>query len=203
MKKLYIFGAGGLGRELFFDINANKYFKKKYKLAGFVVDNSNEVINNVFNLNNIVKNSAILIALGDQNQRHTVYEKLKKLGFNNFPNYISNNVIKTSQLNLGIGNIILAGTILTVDIQLGNFNLINIGCTVGHDVVLKDFITMSPKVSISGNCLINSYSFLGTSSTLLPKVIIDENVTVGAGSVVLKRCLSNGTYFGVPAMRMN
>ncbi len=203
MEKLYIFGAGGLGRELFFEVNSNELFKKQYKILGFVVDNSNEVKNKTFHLDNIDKNSAILIALGDQNQRLNIFEKLKNLGFSKFPNYISNSVIKTTKMNLGIGNIILAGTILTVDIQLGNFNIINIGCTVGHDVVLKDFITLSPNVSISGNCLINSHSFLGTSATLLPKVIIEERVTVGAGSVVLKKCLSKGTYVGVPAVRIN
>jgi sugar O-acyltransferase (sialic acid O-acetyltransferase NeuD family) len=202
MKKLYIFGAGGLGKELFYDIISNKDFNNKYKVAGFIVDYSNEVKDNVFDLNSVDKNCSVLIALGNQYQRKKIHEKLKNLGFNNFPNYISKNVIMTSKINLGIGNIILAGTILTVDIQFGNFNLINLGCTIGHNVVLKDYITLSSKVSISGNCLIHSNSFLGTSSTLLPKVIIEENVTVGAGSVVLKRCLSKGTYFGVPALRI-
>lgn len=37
-----------------------------------------------------------------------------------------------------------------------------------------------------GNCNIRDYSFNGTSTTILPKVNIGENVIIGAGTVVTK-----------------
>jgi FlaA1/EpsC-like NDP-sugar epimerase len=40
MKNLYIVGAGGFGRELYGWINQSPEFKSKYKILGFLDDNS-------------------------------------------------------------------------------------------------------------------------------------------------------------------
>ena len=199
---LYIFGEGGLGRELFEDISKNDSFLKDFNLKGYVVDENIKNPLYTSTLEIVSNSSSILIAIGDQHTRKMVYSKLLKLGFTKFPNYFSPHAIISSKVNLGIGNLILAHTVLSVDINLGNFNIINIGCTIGHDVEIGNFVTISPQVAISGNCLVKDESFLGTSSTLLPKVVIEENVTVGAGSVVLRKCEKNCTYFGVPAMKI-
>jgi sugar O-acyltransferase (sialic acid O-acetyltransferase NeuD family) len=202
MNELYIFGEGGLGREVFDDISNNSSSIKAFKLNGYVIDEGEPKLSLTKKINEISPSSSILIAIGDSKKRKLIYERLIKLGFTKFPNYVSKDAKLSMSVSLGKGNIVLGGTILTVDIQLGDFNLINIACTVGHDVLIQDFVTLSPRVSISGDCKVQSLSFLGTGATLLPKVTIEENVIVGAGSVVLKKCEKNCTYVGVPAMKI-
>jgi acetyltransferase-like isoleucine patch superfamily enzyme len=41
--------------------------------------------------------------------------------------------------------------------------------------------------------------FIGSSATIIPKIIIGEYVTVGAGSVVIKNIEKNITVVGNPA----
>ena len=43
---------------------------------------------------------------------------------------------------------------------------------------------------------------IGSNSTILP-VTIEENVTIGAGSVVTKNCKKNKKYLGNPARILN
>ena len=202
-KDLYIFGEGGLGREVFDEVSQNTKFLEEFSLKGFVINNGLPFNPITRNINEISNKSSILIAIGDQKQRKFIFEHLTDLGFSSFPNFLSIKSSISSSIKLGKGNIILNGSILTVGIKLGDFNVINVSCTVGHDSNIQDFITISPRVSISGNCTINSLCFLGTASTLLPNVIIGENVTLGAGSVVLKKCEKNKTYVGVPAMKLD
>jgi acetyltransferase-like isoleucine patch superfamily enzyme len=59
---------------------------------------------------------------------------------------------------------------------------------------------MSPGVHISGNCEIGTYTNIGTNATILPKVILGENVVVAAGAVVTKNVPDNCLVAGVPAI---
>jgi len=49
---------------------------------------------------------------------------------------------------------------------------------------------------------IDRHDIIGSGSVILPGVVIEEGVSVGALSLVKKRCESFGTYFGSPARRV-
>jgi len=102
-------------------------------------------------------------------------------------------------VELGKGVCLMSGCSLTNDIKIGAGCLINLHCTVGHDSVIGDFTELSPGVHISGNCSIGSYCNLGTNATILPKVVLGDNVMVGAGAVVTKDVPSNSLVVGIPA----
>ncbi len=201
-KSIYIFGEGGLGREVFSDYYSNSQFKEKFSLKGFVVDHFEFKNKYTKHIKEIPINSSIIIAIGDPSTRNIVHENLLKLGFTDFPNYISSSFEINKFTHFGIGNIILKGTVFSVDIELGDFNVINKLCSVGHDVNISNFCTLSPNVSISGGCIIGDLCFFGISSTILPKVNISEKTIIGAGTLVLKNTKANSTYVGVPAKRI-
>jgi sugar O-acyltransferase (sialic acid O-acetyltransferase NeuD family) len=202
MKKLYIFGEGGLGREVYADFSKNKKYLKKYSIEGFVVDHYDFNNLNTRHINQISKDSSLLIAIGDPHKRKEVFKKLVAIGFTDFPNYISSSVEIDSSIQIGIGNIILKGSVFSVDIKISDFNVINKLCSIGHDVLITNFCTFSPNVSISGNCRISNLCFFGISSTVLSNVFINNKTIIGAGTVVLKDTLANSTYVGVPAKKI-
>ena len=101
---------------------------------------------------------------------------------------------------LGLGGVV-AGSVLTVDIEIGKHVAINLNCTIGHDAVLQDYTTVYPGVHVSGNVTVGQCVELGTGSQIIQGKKIEDNIIVGAGSVVTKDLLEPGTYVGVPARK--
>lgn len=84
--------------------------------------------------------------MGDPILRNKIYEIYSIYNNINYPNLIHHNVMMDRRINMieiGIGNIICAGSILTTNIKLGNFIHINLNCTIGHDTQIDDFCTIS------------------------------------------------------------
>ena len=204
MEKIYIIGASGFGREIAWLIGN----LSDWETAGFIDDNVN-LINSDINgipvkgdidyLLSLKSEINAVIAIGNPKIRKKIYDKLKNKKNIIFPNIIDKNIQVDDSNKIGIGNILCAGTILTTNITLGDFNHINLSCTIGHDVIFNDFITIYPSVNISGSVKIESFSEIGTGSQIIQGKLIGSNVTIGAGSVVVKNLLAAGTYVGSPA----
>ena len=50
-----------------------------------------------------------------------------------------------------------------------------------------------------GRVIINDNVWVGAKSIILSNVVVDSGVIVGAGAVVKRNCTVNGIYAGVPA----
>ena len=59
-----------------------------------------------------------------------------------------------------------------------------------------------PGVNISGNVRINDCVEIGTGTKIIQGKKIVKETVIGAGSVVVKDIVENGTYIGVPAKQM-
>ena len=70
------------------------------------------------------------------------------------------------------------------------------------DVQFHDYITVYPGVNISGNVRINDCVEIGTGTKIIQGKEIVKETVIGAGSVVVKDIVENGTYIGVPAKQM-
>ena len=94
------------------------------------------------------------------------------------------------------------------------YDLIEIGkgVTISFNVTLlvHDYSIVHAARAISGGVKsiiyqpikIGDNSFIGANVTILPGTIIENNVIIGAGSVVKGICLQNGIYAGNPARRI-
>ena len=207
MKEVYIVGASGFGREVAWLIEE----LDGYKVKGFIDDNElvqAQVINGIPVAGTVdfllqkKEETSVVIAIGNPAIRMKIYNTLKDNPNLNFPNIIAKDVRISKYIDLGIGNIICSGSILTTNIKIGDFNHINLSCTVGHDVIINNFVTVYPSVNISGNVVIGDFTELGTGSQIIQGKNITNNVVIGAGSVVIRNIGESGTYVGTPVKRV-
>lgn len=198
---IVIVGCGGFAREVEFLINRINEKEQKWNFLGYI-DNcqtDDNIIGTDDKLLSTNRELYVAIAIGDTKLRKRLFTLYKKNNYLIFPNLVDPSAIMSSRIDIGIGNILCAGTILTVDINIGDFNIINLGCTVGHDVTLENFITINPGTNISGNVYIESETNIGTGCQVIQGKQIGMNTYIGAGAVVINDIPNNCTAVGVPA----
>lgn len=208
MKKIYIIGAGGFGREVAWLIERLNQTKPEWQLQGFIDDNAQihgsvkgscPVLGNCEFLEQIEEEAWVVCAIGAAVVRERVIHKVA--GFKNvrFATLIDPSVMISPSVALGEGSIICAGTICTVDISIGSHVIINLDCTIGHDVVIKDFVTIYPSVNVSGCVMIGKGVELGTGVQIIQGKTVGRETIVGAGAVVTKDLPERCTAVGAPA----
>lgn len=206
---LYIFGAGGHGREVAW--LAEQCWGKLVEIV-HVVDHQRYLIDSV-NGNSVqlldeikFQNDArFIVALGDSAARKTAVEACVGKGLT--PTTIVFPRVEASGLiELGAGTIICAGSILTTNIRIGQHVHINIGSTISHDACIGDFSTISPGVHISGHVQIGNGVFIGTGANIIngssdQPLVIGDGTVVAAGACVTKSVEAGALVAGVPATR--
>lgn len=210
MKKLVIIGAGGFGREVQWLIERINEREAIWELLGYVDDGVEKgtivdglpVLGTIKELREREESLAVVCAVGASVTRRKILEQILDNTKLEFPNLIDPSVQMSKRIDMGRGNIICAGNILTVDITMGDFNIVNLDCTVGHDVVFDSYITVYPSVNISGCVEIGEKVELGTGSQIIQGIHIVEDTIVGAGTVVVRNLAEAGTYVGVPAKKL-
>lgn len=207
MKKIAIFGAGGMGREaqwLIEDINKKK---SEWDFIGYFDDdfsNAKQVDARYFlggtrELNEFNEPLYIVIAIGNPRTKKSIVQKLNNPHLQ-YPVLIHPSVaISEKNIRIGEGTMICAGCIVTVDIEIGKHVLINIGTVICHDSRLGDFVSIMPSVNISGEVVIGEGSYLGTGTKVIQQITIGSHSILGAGSVVTTSIPNNCTAVGIPA----
>lgn len=212
MKELYIVGAGGFGREILWLVQRINEHAPTWKFSGFIDDNAElhgltrdgyPVLGGCDYLQKLTNNVWVVIAVGAAQVKKKIAEKLEQFPKLQFATLIDPSVQLSSSVSIGEGSIICAGSVLTVDVEIGNHVAINLNCTVGHDAVLQDYTTVYPGVHISGNVAVGQCVELGTGSQIIQGKKIEDNIVVGAGSVVTKDLVEQGTYVGVPVKKLD
>ena len=207
MKNIAIIGAGGFGREVKIILDYINKITPTYLFLGFYDDgfkkgeivNEYPVLGEVEDINSIKEDCSIIIAIGDPQIKFDVYNKLNNVKID-FPNIIHPNVLISNDfVEIGVGNIICAGSIITCNIVIRDFVILNLMCTVGHDTTISSFSSFMPSVNISGDVLIEERVYVGTGAKIINQLQIGQNTIVGAGAVVSKSLPENCTAVGIPA----
>lgn len=213
-KKIAIYGAGGLGRELAGTVHSiNSIGSDCWELVGFYDDNKDagtdvshygKVLGGMEELNAVDKPLALAIAIGDPNVRHQIFQRITNPNIY-FPNIIapSFRILDPETFKIGRGNIIQEGCSATCDVTVGDFNVLNGSNVLGHDVVVGDFNVLMPAVRLSGAVEVGCCNLFGVDSVVLQKVKVGSSVTLGAGSVLMTKPKDGHTYIGVPAKRFD
>lgn len=202
MKKLAIYGAGGLGKEVKTLVDAVNYEKPVYDFLGFFDDNKEgkEVIGNLECLNLWDENLFLIVAIGSP----TIKEQVVSLITNNkiqFETIVHPLAVigNKNTVKLGEGTIVTAGCVLTTDIIIGDHVLINLNATIGHDCIIGAYSSIMPGVNVAGAVNIERSVLAGSGANILNAVHIGQQAVVGAGAVVLKDVKAFTTVIGVPA----
>ncbi|MFY9446108.1 MAG: acetyltransferase [Dethiobacteria bacterium] len=207
--KLVIIGAGGFAREVAWLIEDINKDKKQLDLIGFIDENEanhGKVLNGypVLGGFDYLANTRIneqlyaVCAVGNPVSKKKLVQKATEYGLK-FTNLIHPSINISKSVELGTGNIICAGNILTVNISIGSHVIVNLNCTVGHDVICHDYTTILPGASVSGNVVINNGCDIGTNASIIQGITIGEWSIIGAGAVVVRDIPPHCTAVGVPA----
>lgn len=201
MKNIVIVGASGFAQEIKWLIDRINFVTPCWNFLGYIDKKANvgNVIGDDAYLHSYSKKLHVVIAIADTALRSRLAEFFRDNRMLKFPNLIDPSVILSESVLMGEGNVICAGSILTVGVRLGDFCIMNLDCTVGHEVVMEDFVTVNPGVNISGNVRLAKGVNLGTGSQILQGRYIGANTVIGAGSVVLEDLPNDCTAVGVPA----
>jgi sugar O-acyltransferase (sialic acid O-acetyltransferase NeuD family) len=119
-----------------------------------------------------------------------------------FETLIHPTVVMSQWVEVGVGSVICAGSVLTCQITIGEHCHINLNTTVGHDCSFGDFCTVAPGANISGDCDFGTRVDVGTQASFRQHVRICDDAVIGMGSVVVKDIVEAGTYVGVPAKKV-
>lgn len=208
MKDLYIFGAGGFGREVAWLVDRINKVNPTWNLLGFI-DGNDSIQDQVFNgypvlgkENDILKykDAYCVVAVGASKTREKIVNKLKGINPNiKFGTLVDPSVEMSEYVEIGEGSIICAHTIATVNITIGRHVIINLDCTIGHDAILHDFVTLYPSVNVSGMTSIGHAVELGTGMQIIQGKQVGDYSIVGAGSVVINDIIEKCTAVGIPA----
>lgn len=199
---LLIFGTSGISKEvktIVDEINSQSY-GKVFDLLGFVSEKSEEIgcdiygckvvccDNNFEQYINDFPQLGVVVPLGTPAIKKQIIKKIDKIPNLVFPNIISPSakIMDNTTVEMGVGNIICSGCILTTEISIGNFNLININSTVGHNVIIGNYGVINPLSSISGNVTIEDEVLLGAGCAVKQGVQVKKKSIVGLGAIVVK-----------------
>ena len=212
MKKILIIGGGGFGREVQWLIerinekNRELNHEDLWEIQGYVditlepgtEINGYKVLGGTDYLLQQKIPLAAVCAIGASQRREKVIKEAKANKYLYFPNLVDPSAKMSDYVEMGEGNIICAGNILTVNIKISDFCIINLDCTVGHDAILEPFTTVYPSVNISGNVKVERGVEIGTGTQIIQGKTIGTRTIIGAGAVVVKDIPKDCTAVGNP-----
>jgi sugar O-acyltransferase (sialic acid O-acetyltransferase NeuD family) len=209
--KIAIYGTGGFGREVAWQIEESNKIEKQYEYIGFILDSSYSVPRQVvgkpvYTLEHVVQtfpDVRVVVAIGDPNGREKVAKKVLEAGLA-FETFVHPSVIRPSVIDIGVGSIICAGCILTTDIILGKNVVIIYHTSIGHDAIIDDYTTIGPGVRIAGYVTVGKRVFIGAGSIIIngtptEPIVIGDDTVIGAGSCVIRSLPAGSRVFGNPA----
>jgi len=206
MKNLYIYGAGGFGREIFCWLKDVQKDNLEINFMGFFDDASDSSV--FLDLKELYlgkgtdwepgPNDYVIVAIGLMDAKVTVCDRLKNKGAKFF-NLIHPTAILGSNVVMGEGNVICPNCVLTTNISIADFNHINVATTIGHDVVVGSYNTFSAHNDITGFVTVGDKNFFGSRVSVIPGKKIGSSNKISAGSVLFRNVKDHMMVLGNPA----
>ena len=138
----------------------------------------------------------LLLGIGDNHIRASVFNKLKKKNFI-FLTYLHSSSKICKSVKIGEGSVVLMGTIINSNSIISEACVINSGSIVEHDCNIDFSSHLCPGVYLAGNVYIGKYSFVGIGSRIIQNIKVFEKVIIGAGSIILKDIKKISTIKGI------
>lgn len=117
-----------------------------------------------------------------------------------YPNLVHQRSSLGATVQLGKGNIISEGCILTTEIVLGDFNSLNHYVTVGHHTRVGNCNALMTKAHLSGHCRLGDYNLLGVGASILQGKGMGDGNVLGAHACLMHSVGDGGNFIGVPAL---
>lgn len=209
---LAIYGAGGLGKEVYEIAKHINNETKKFKDIIFIDDinpartlRNREVIS-FFDAINKYSNEKLkfVIAVGEPALRKKLYDKILD---NNYEliTLIHPSIYIPDTTHIGSGVVITEKAFISCDVSISDNVYIHPFALIGHDIKIGKHSVISASVPVGGAVSIGDCSYIGMASTIKEKLTIGSNAIIGMGSVVYNDIPDGVIALGNPAriMRKN
>ncbi|HYG17493.1 MAG TPA: acetyltransferase [Ohtaekwangia sp.] len=203
-KPLFIYGAGGLGREVLALIRD----LQEWEPIGFIDDSVPEntmvsglkVMGGSEVLERVAEPVFVVLAFGDPMTRVAIRSRISNPHVQ-FPvvKHPKATLMDPERISIGAGCIITAGVIITTSVRIGEHVLINLNATIGHDAAVGNFTSIMPGVNIGGEVKVGDGVLIGSGASIRNSVVIGDRCKVGMGAVVIHDVSAGTIVAGVPA----
>ncbi len=166
------------------------------KRGGIPVLGGVSLLDSLKNTQNV---EAVYCPIGNNKLRVKLLSKAKKLGYA-IPNFIHSSVNISPKVEIGEGVYILLGTNIMPYTIIKDYVMISMGVNIAHHTCLDVGTFLSTGTNIGASLMVNNYSYIGISSTIMTGVKeLGENCLIGAGAVVINDVEENAVMAGIPA----
>lgn len=202
MKKMIVLGAAGHARSVVDMILQNG----EYEICGLVAGKGEKgfwgisVIGQDEELAGLYEQGITyaFVAVGNNLVRKKLSDYLQKIGYH-LITVISKYAVVSPYARIQSGTAVMPGAVINAGVQVGKGCIINTHASIDHDDVIGDYSHVAPGCTISGYTKIGKACFLGTGTKVIDAVVIGDQVTAGAGTVIIRNIPDGQKIAGVPA----
>ena len=209
MKHLLIIGAGGFAREVYWHAQDSLGYGTEWDIKGFLDGDKTlskeeygklqlPVLGDVESYE-IQQADCFICAIGQPQARERLVKKILMRG-GEFINLIHRTALICPTAKMGRGNIICPLVHILDHVVVGDFVIFNGRSGMGHDAVIGDYSSLMSAVDITGYVTVGKRTFWGSGARSVPHSCIEDDATIGIGSVVFRRVKAGTKVFGNPAM---
>jgi acetyltransferase EpsM len=205
--KVFIFGAGGLGREVLNVLRASAAAGQTVICQGFIVEpefTTEPVVHGLpvhRELSVLCHDPEIrvVVAIGNPASRRAAVQKIERIAGSCFISAIHPAAAIGMEVHMDTGVMVLGPASITTGVSMGRHVLINPLVNISHDCKLADYATLGPGVALAGGVEVGEGAELGTGADVIPHTMVGAWSVVGAGAAVIRAVAANTTVVGVPA----
>lgn len=204
IRRLYIYGGGGMGREVFELARTVNAIEQRWDWIGFVDDvNATSTDLSVAGTGELLVQESlatdVVIGIADPESSRKLANRLTENRCLHFPTLVHPQAYVSPGAHLGQGVIVQWGCWISTNVDLADFSFLNVGCCLGHDVSIGRYTSLMANVDLGGHVQVGECCYFGTKSTVVPGVRIGKDVRIGAASLVVQNVADGLTVMGNPA----
>lgn len=200
-----IFGAGGLGREIYDTLLHMNSSGLAYNVLGFIDDvveagtivNGLPVLGDSETLSGRCGQLGLILGIANPAVRKMLYTRYKNDLV--FPNIIHPSAVVSSFAVLGEGVLIQAFCVVAANANIGHCTMMNAHSGVGHDAHIGDYCSIMSYCDVAGFSVLGESVFVGTGVKVIPFTSIAAESYLCAGAIVIKDVLVKSKLMGNPA----
>ena len=144
-----------------------------------------------------LSHDAIIVAIGDNQTRKTIFGKLKDLGERSIIAQHPRTIIAPGT-SIGHGSVIAPSVVVNTGSKIGENVILNTSCTIDHHCYIGPHSHIGPGVHIGGNVTIDEGVLVGIGAIIMPGISVNAGATIGAGTLVRSDVPVGSTVVGVP-----
>ena len=195
-RNIVIYGASGHGKVIadiaklrgyeniiFYDDDKNKTVLDSYQVVHDLAD---------------YKDYDMFIAIGSNSTREMISNKYH----DRLVTLIHPSAVIAKDTSIGKGVAIMAQAVVNSGTVVHDGVIINTYASIDHDNQIDEYSHISVAAHTAGTVHIGKRVFAGIGSLLTNNISVCDDVTIGAGAVVIKDIAEAGTYVGIPAWKI-